>query len=953
MKYLEWNNTIAKYFFNESKNEKEIFLFITKNEIINLGKKAGVAGSDEEIFSDYIQAIKDPFGTGKSYHPIKGAIIQYATWKLEGIETVDHPYPLYIAYLVLFILPLSEKQDSSYSLNGYYGPLNDFLIANQIIDPNLNQKVQTRNFLRIDALWHDLEDWSISEKNTELGYLEIRPFKNKHWVHVGLPLSQSIISPAGINNMPQFFNASGLAPYEKLSINKCRGLLVDHGKKYLELRQNDINIISEKNNELGQSLIRYVITKYREWNGETDKKDHDTGKTKKGFTYSRLMLCCEYDSVNEKVKFFYRLYSNLDYPEDLEFYYNEEKIPCTVQRNEWSRPLPIPFNENLVLKDSLNKWITKFEKKDIRILIPGTNYYLSGWLEADHLSANSKMLLLINHRMKESIEMWGGEFETGNFKKIHLDVLPENYHIYECENPDIPHPDIDKISFKSEKRILWKGGVKISGKTFLPPYLPDIEIENGLGNEKVLIDYGDDNKIDLIKKPVDLPIWEFPNAEDLISNTKFNIRVSGETVSGEKLKGLIYHYPSSHKSLDRYTPIKKRDIFGEINNDLEENYIIGLNAGSIEDVKILKYIMFYTPVEKYEPIHEKINILQNDENDILLYFLSEKETCKSENYYEAFETVYYEKFDENQISNHKFPLANLKRWSLANYSHLGFIDFDYSARQIIINSPQLVSVPTTEGRKVIYIGYRNPNASKKFLDSVSGAGFKIIRQSQDKSSSSFLLPDTISISASHDQRMSFMSSIAKICSKHNVEFHPNKFPAFELAEQSGSLEDYEKTLIPIDSFISLGWKASIFDISSLQFRYVNENDINDELSLVEFKLNQYKYYYVLYMDGKKYKIDKSWGRYFILNRLNKNIVKYIRNKDNKNFCYIIVPATVPFPTIINRALILCSGNAPQRGLVNNNGSSLWVNIYGKVPFIFSSNYLKKIGQSIDEYKKGI
>lgn len=38
MKYLEWNNIISAYFFNPVNAGKDIHLYLTKNDIIGLGK---------------------------------------------------------------------------------------------------------------------------------------------------------------------------------------------------------------------------------------------------------------------------------------------------------------------------------------------------------------------------------------------------------------------------------------------------------------------------------------------------------------------------------------------------------------------------------------------------------------------------------------------------------------------------------------------------------------------------------------------------------------------------------------------------------------------------------------------------------------------------------------------------------------------------------------------------
>ena len=61
MDYLEWNNTLAEYLFNDHKIEKEVFLFITIDEVIDLGQQKGVGGTKKEVFKDFINAVRTPY----------------------------------------------------------------------------------------------------------------------------------------------------------------------------------------------------------------------------------------------------------------------------------------------------------------------------------------------------------------------------------------------------------------------------------------------------------------------------------------------------------------------------------------------------------------------------------------------------------------------------------------------------------------------------------------------------------------------------------------------------------------------------------------------------------------------------------------------------------------------------------------------------------------------------
>lgn len=950
MDYLDWNNEIASYFFKEENAEKEVYLLITKQQIIEIGKKCDLQGSNEEVFLDYINAVKAvkfPTMPSQQLNPIDAAVIYHLLWRKCPEE---FPFPPFIGYLVLFIIPLFEKSLKKYRQNNFYDRVNDFFRKYSILDPDKKVTIKTTNFMQIDALWNSLEQWSIDQKNTELGYFEMHPFKNKNWVHVGKPLSQCIFSEKAIRNLNKFYEAAGIVPNEGFGLERCRDLILDYGAEHLFLDDEVLNLISDKNNELGVSIIKLVIRNYKEWKGDTDTYDQESETIKKGYTLARLKLCCQYDPINGITRFYYRLYSRIDYPDDLTFEYNGNTYRCFVQRRGWSNPINAPFSDELLLEDSTNKWKAKLPPKNVRILIAGIGFHLNDWIEIEHMLVTSTMLLLVKTEIRDSIETWGNLFEEGKFKRIELNGLPENYHLYECKNPDIEHPDIPMLSYKTEKRFIWNDGLKIFPRTYLPSYLPNIEIENGRGDELLVLNYeGNVEKINLIRRDVEQPIWDFPAVSKIILNKKFSLKVLGKTIDGEKLKGKILMYNSTQQSLDKYPVLMHRDIYGnKIDGDgSDNNQIVGFETSGINFLRNDKYMMFFKPVEKYAD-HDISVDGGKDEDDLLLYFLSVKEKCKSKVFFSTFETIYYERFDNSEIDKHKLDLATIKRWSLEYFKHMGFIDYDYSSQDIIIYPPQVIFVTTNEGRKAIFIGARTPIVCRKFIKSVVSAGYRVSVESQSETLKQFLLPNTISITAKHDQRKSFDSTIMKICNAYSIKFLHDRFPAFELAEFSGELGDYTINLFHDERFNPSGWKTQVFDSNAMRFVNIDSEKIDKDFSLVEYKLNEYTYSHRLWDKGKAYRIDKSWGRYIILNKERRNIITYKRNLNNRMFCDVIVPATIPITELINKALICCSGKSPQRKLISHMGNKMWCNIYKNIPFIFASNYFKKLGQAIKE-----
>src|ERR1700722_5121598 len=101
MNYIEWNNLISKYFFNPENAGKDIHLYITKADIVNIAKEYISENNDDEIWNDFILAIKG--GLIGSYGNITAKAKNcYERRHLNKLDSFEIKYPPYITYLALF-----------------------------------------------------------------------------------------------------------------------------------------------------------------------------------------------------------------------------------------------------------------------------------------------------------------------------------------------------------------------------------------------------------------------------------------------------------------------------------------------------------------------------------------------------------------------------------------------------------------------------------------------------------------------------------------------------------------------------------------------------------------------------------------------------------------------------------------------------------------------------------
>lgn len=943
MEYLEWNNAIGKWFFNEEKAEQEVHLFLSKHDIVKIGKEQGLAGDDENIFLDYIEAIKKgicrKFSNGNI---LEHALYAYDKWQENPVKINGVPveYPLYLGYLSLFVLPLTENNRLNLRADAYYPPVRNFFKKYEL--PSLPYQNEALNW---NLLWKDLEEWSILKKNTELGYFELHPFSNKNWVYVGKPLSQSIFPLYAIRQLPQFFETCGLVPGEEIDGTIFRKILSANGEKFLGLARGVLNAIRNSDNELGQSIINIVKKNYQEWTGNTDQYDSENETIKKGNTVAQLRLCIEGDRARG-YRTYYRMYTKLDFPEDLTFVHNDRTHKCQQFGKGWSKPLFLPFDEGLELQDNLNKWKAKFPEKEVRLLIEGKNFHLSGWVEVPYM-VTSRMLLLAKEEQSASIEEWGDCFSESDFKKISAVGIPTGHVLYEICNPPIGHPDISVLQFKTDKRIIISGGMKTGVRTWLKDLLPDVELENGRGTETVYLVYEDsDEKIPLERKDIDQPVWTLPH--DIKTNKGFYLKIEGDNVKGEQLKNYILDSQGKVEMLDEEA-LPARNQFGQVIISEEiDSYVIGSKLLTEDERKLWLRQNIYSRDFRPQTTHgmyvqSEPNDL-NHFNDMLITFLTVKRESNAKDYFDAFESVYQKRFGPDEIESHSIELSRLKRWSLNYLDYMGILDYEYSTKKIVVNPPQFILIPTRSGRKVLLIGGRTPELIQKIKAQTNEEGLHLNLEPQDTSLSPFILPTTVTVKGfDESDGNKIEKKLKKIAEACSISFNPDKLPQFRLAEFSGNIDEYKSQLTPDERFDDSGWPARIFDVDQLRFNPIDTQSIDKSFALVEYRLTEYSFKHRLWMNGQPHAINKNWGRYMILNRSRKEVIFNDRDKN-----IVAIPASLPLPRLISEAMTLFSGKAPKRLFLEIEGIKTWFNIYENILPIFASNYFKKVGQTKEE-----
>ncbi len=936
MTYSEWNEHLAELFFNSENAGRDIHFYLTKQDLIKHNRSFFNGKSDDEIWSNFINAIK--YGQQNEdecefpYSPIKRPLELYENWNKKDI-------PPFIAYLLLYIIPLTESYDEHFNAINYYGKVNVFFYKNGILNEFTEQSIVTGNFRHISHLWTALEEWSILTKSCDLGIFELKKFGNRNWIYVGKPFSQCVLPPSSINKLPEFFFEAGLIPKYSYSNEEFRKTLLKLGSKILWLKESVIDLIRcSDSNELGQSIIEIVIREYHKWTGETHEIEEDGGpqRTKRNYTVASLFLQFRLNENDGTISFSFRIYSQNVYPEDLKFDDHENLNAI----NGWSKTLTLDFKEPIELKDDFNKWVARFPIRDVRLFVSAGTFQLSSsyWIENEVLSRTSPMFLLCNKSTLESIVEWGKTFRNGDFIQEDLEGLPENYSLFKLRSPTISHPNIPLLTLYTEKKIELIGGLKVNFRTYINDFLPIAEISNSEGNEKVYLQYRHNKeKIFLIREESSCNRWFLPS--DILVDTDFYIKVEDENFKDNEFSyNLVGSGGSANKVDGKKLP--KRDSYGRHIESDETQYCLGSNV--INPMRASQHC--YCPWESlFLSINEEsvsqiatANI-NNHCGNMLSGFLSLKGILTTEEFFHAFEYYYEKEYSDGQASEN-FNLTRAKKASLNFYDYTGILDYDYETKKIVVNSPQLIFIPSDKGRKVLLIGARDSSLVNSIIDSAPKYDLQVEITGQFPSNAMLLIPDAVTIKSYGNRKEGYgIGNLTSLANELNIPFTKSYYAQIALQLFSAEISEFENELLlkKETSQEDYGWARRIFNHENLCYERNESSSFDKSFSLVEYKLNEYTFYHKLWMDGKCYLVDKNWGRYLALKRFKKDVILFDSQRKR-----VAIPWETPLPRLLSESIMLLSGLAPNLQGVDGR----YYRVFENIPGIFTENLFRKLGQ---------
>jgi hypothetical protein len=564
MEYLEWNNLIAKHFFNEENAGKEVLLYVNDEIIKDIGK-----GADVE---DFIQSIKS--GPSWAYHGriCQKALQTFVRWRDRNLD-----YPPYIGYLAFFVLAaITETDYASYSYYpGFWKRLNE------------PQTLGTPpSFGRMILLWDDLEKWSTEDKHEELG--RFTTWIRGSWRKIGLPLSQTIISKDEQKHLPALFEAAGLDPSAPPSPQIMLKLMIYYGGRIFEKRT--LRVLNTKTGDaiiLKDKLLDMALDELEKWDGTVPKEGvEEEQKQNPCKVNCGLRICLKYDNLSKQANTSIRLKAQKAYPEDgLRF--KCAKLPerifyCEEEYHGWSRGFKneelktldaaiFDWPDDALFEDQNNNWYALFKGSNVKLFILGKHEGIPGWIETNRLDRGTVFMIATCLEATDIVRSWGKTCET--FTELEATGLPQGWALFEGRNASESCNGIDVLTISSTVRLLLKGGVRIrEGNTYLYTAPPFIVIENAPGNTDVLLN----GKI--LKKETEALIWTLP--DDLQPNEILRIEANAEGIELKRI--LRLEEPNLQGSFDA-TPwrnLKGQIVSEEVNGTKIRGAIVKASEGS-------------------------------------------------------------------------------------------------------------------------------------------------------------------------------------------------------------------------------------------------------------------------------------------------------------------------------------------------------------------------------------
>lgn len=520
--YLRWNDALVQHFFRPEMSGRSVHLYVTNELISELGR------SFDGNTSEFVAAAKEGPQWVRADGLCQRALQALDHWRERGLS-----YPPYVGYLALFVLAAGTEGD--FAAHAYYPRLRTLL--------ELPEGGMLPSFNRMLELWDDLERWCIRDLSGAMGIFTVR-FVGE-WIHVGVPLAQTILTDLERRSMPSIFWEAGFDPTSPPPDAELARALRTCGSGRLRARTLDL-LRRRDDEEQYRILLDTVTDELAQWDGSLEGEPSDLPLETRA--YGTLRLCLRADTVASVVRVTARCRVGKDFPEG-RLVFVSPRLPSTVWCDEdvpgWSTPLadtetnlPLDgsnFNwaEDLILTDQSGRWHFKITGRPVRLFVEGRTEGLPGLVEVYQLQPLRQFYLLFRDETWRKLETWVRD-ECRGFVEYRISKgLPAGWRLASVEraiSDKSVRLSLPFLSFSRRPTIRFQGGIRPSrGNTFFAFACPEFSVAGGDGTEEVFC-----RGLILSPSP-ETGRYRLPNDSPLDSRISIEVKRAGEVVARQSL----------------------------------------------------------------------------------------------------------------------------------------------------------------------------------------------------------------------------------------------------------------------------------------------------------------------------------------------------------------------------------------------------------------------------------
>jgi hypothetical protein len=251
-RFSEWNLRLLRSFFSEASGGEEVFLRVDKDLLDQIGQDIG---GD----SGFLEAIRTGPGWGDPSRSFTHSIITLRKQRKTSGRSYKDPgrfdliyrglrAPTYLPYLAALV------RNDAENASAYYAGLSD--------DLKLKHHFGSQEMEQVETVWADLAEWT-EANGGRFGHFKLRRLGGYRLV--GVPRSQSILKPSDVEDLARVFVQAQVRPGQELSEESLTRILSEAratGSIFTAGFQKALEI-----DDFEQPIRAAIYTAYSDWDG--------------------------------------------------------------------------------------------------------------------------------------------------------------------------------------------------------------------------------------------------------------------------------------------------------------------------------------------------------------------------------------------------------------------------------------------------------------------------------------------------------------------------------------------------------------------------------------------------------------------------------------------------------------------------------------------------------------